>query len=116
MIETKGCIFCRIMEGKSPASIVYEDNEITAFEDINPQAPIHIVLVPKKHIPGVRDLSQNDAHLIGKIYLAAQRIAQEKEIENGFRIVVNTGEDAGQSVFHLHFHLLGGRRMKWPPG
>jgi len=113
---SSSCVFCQIVEGKAPARIVYKDSEVVAFEDINPQAPVHILLVPKKHIQSVRELSSEDADIIGKIYLVAKSIAEDKNIKEGFRIVVNSGDKAGQSIYHLHFHLLGGRRFRWPPG
>lgn len=115
-MSLSSCVFCKIAEEETAARIVYKDDEVVAFEDINPQAPIHILLVCKKHIPSVRELCSEDAALIGKIYLVAKEIAKAKNIEDGFRIVVNSGAEAGQSVNHLHFHLLGGRRFKWPPG
>ncbi|MEA1965216.1 MAG: histidine triad nucleotide-binding protein [Candidatus Aerophobetes bacterium] len=110
------CIFCQIAKGETPARIVYKDDEIVAFEDVNPQAPVHILLAPRRHIPSIRELSGKDKDVIGKIYLVAKEIARDKNIEDGFRIVVNSGVGAGQSVGHLHFHLLGGRRFRWPPG
>ena len=115
-MRPSGCIFCSIAEGRTPARVVYQDEEIIAFEDINPQAPIHILLVPRKHISSVMELSSENTHTIGEIFLVARKIAQDKGIENGFRIVVNSGAGAGQSVGHLHFHLLGRRRFSWPPG
>lgn len=111
------CIFCQIIEKKIPAKIVYEDEEIIAFRDINPQAPVHILLLPKKHIESVMKISEQDKSAISKIYTVASQIAKSESIaETGFRIVVNNGPDAGQAVKHLHFHLLGGRKFSWPPG
>ncbi len=112
-----GCLFCGVIEGKIKANIVYEDERIVAFTDIRPQAPVHILLIPRKHIAGVLDIEPNDGGLIGEIFQVAARLAREKGIaDSGFRVVVNSGADAGQSVFHLHYHLIGGRSMSWPPG
>jgi histidine triad (HIT) family protein len=112
-----GCLFCGIVEGKIKANTVYEDERIVAFTDIRPQAPVHILLIPRKHIAGVLDIEPDDQNLIGEIFQVAARLARDKGIaESGFRVVVNSGADAGQSVFHLHYHLIGGRPMSWPPG
>lgn len=111
------CTFCKIINGQIPATFIYEDNDLIAFKDINPQAPVHILIVPKKHIPTIMDIEENSVDLIGKIYLVAKKLALEHGIsEQGFRIVVNCNHDAGQEVFHIHFHLLGGRNLAWPPG
>jgi histidine triad (HIT) family protein len=110
------CIFCQIIAGRKPADIVYQTETIIAFRDIAPQAPTHILLVPRKHIVSIADLSAEDAPLMGDLMLAAKAVAEQEGISHGFRLVVNSGRPAGQSVFHLHFHLLGGRRMAWPPG
>ncbi len=111
------CLFCHLVQGKIESKAVYEDDEIFAFEDINPQAPVHILIIPKKHIPGLTRLGEEDKELIGKIHLVAQRIAGEHSLSRGgFRIVINSGPDAGETVKHLHFHLLGGRKLGWPPG
>lgn len=111
------CLFCRIIKGDVPSTKVYEDDLVYAFKDINPQAPVHVLIIPKKHISGVPDIMDDDKELIGHIYRVASRIAKEKAcLQCGFRIVVNSGPDAGQTVFHLHFHLLGGRTLRWPPG
>ena len=110
------CIFCKIADKKISSSIVYEDPEIVAFNDINPQAPVHIIIIPRKHIPRVMDLEENDAALIGKLFIVAKKLAKEKEIEDGYRLVINCNPGAGQSVFHIHLHLLGGRKFTWPPG
>lgn len=115
-MESSSCIFCQIVKKQAPAKIIYEDDEVLAFHDINPQAPIHILIVPKKHIPNLLALSPKDTSLIGKIYLAAVKIAKEKKLQEGFRIVTNSGKLAGQTVYHLHFHFLAGRRLGWPPG
>lgn len=111
-----GCIFCRIIQGEVPGKKVYEDERVFAFEDINPQAPTHILVVPKKHIAGLKEAAPEDAEVIGHCHLVAARLARERGIEDGYRAVFNVGPRAGQSVFHLHLHLLGGRAFRWPPG
>jgi histidine triad (HIT) family protein len=110
------CLFCRIVAGEIPAKNVYEDENVFAFEDIDPKAPTHILIVPKKHIRGLKEASIADAATVGFCHLAAARIARERNIEEGYRTVLNVGPGAGQSVFHLHVHLLGGRSLSWPPG
>jgi len=110
------CLFCRIIRGEIPAKKVYEDNETFVFEDINPQAPTHVLIIPKKHIVDVKEAKVEDAAIIGKLHLTAAKIARDRKIENGYRTVFNVGPGAGQSVFHLHLHLLGGRTLAWPPG
>jgi histidine triad (HIT) family protein len=118
------CIFCKIAEKEIPSSIVYENEEIVAFNDINPQAPVHIIIIPKKHIDRISNLENKDAELIAKLILEliakliliAKDIAKEKQIEDGYRLVFNNNPGAGQSVFHIHLHLLGGRVFRWPPG
>lgn len=111
------CIFCGIVNNDIPSKKVYEDDKVVAFEDINPAAPVHVVIVPKKHISSLMDINDEDSILISHIFMVAKKIAIEKNIsENGFRIVSNCGENAGQTVKHLHFHLLGGRSFGWPPG
>jgi len=110
------CLFCRIIRGEIPAKKVYEDEETFVFEDINPQAPTHVLIIPKKHIVDVKEAKAEDAAIIGKLHLTAAKIARDRNIENGYRTVFNVGPGAGQSVFHLHLHLLGGRRLTWPPG
>lgn len=111
------CVFCRIVAGKEPARIVYEDDRIMAFEDIAPQAPVHTLVVPKKHVATLAELRGEDVSLIGDMVVAASRIAAEKGIAaQGFRLVANCNRDGGQTVYHLHLHILGGRRMRWPPG
>lgn len=113
----KDCIFCNIAAKKIPAETVYEDNDLVAFNDINPQAPMHAVVIPKKHIERVSDLKPEDADLAGRMILAANRIAKKTRVaDSGYRIVINCNKDAGQAVFHVHIHILGGRRMNWPPG
>jgi histidine triad (HIT) family protein len=110
------CLFCKVVAGTIPAKKVYEDDRVFAFQDINPQAPTHILIVPKKHIVGLKEATPEDAELIGYCQLAAAKIARERGIEDGYRTVYNVGRGAGQSVFHLHLHLLGGRKLNWPPG
>ena len=110
------CIFCRITRGEAPAKKVYEDERAFVFEDINPQAPTHVLIIPKKHIVGLKEAQAEDAEIIGYLHLVAAQIARERGIENGYRTVFNVGPRAGQSVFHLHLHLLGGRSLRWPPG
>ncbi|MGQ9619143.1 MAG: histidine triad nucleotide-binding protein [Candidatus Aminicenantia bacterium] len=112
----KDCVFCEITRGKRTAKKIIEDHLIYAFEDINPQAPIHILIVPKKHLESLNDALEEDTALLGHILLMAKEIAELKGIKNGYRIVANTGAKAGQSIYHLHFHLLGGRYFSWPPG
>jgi histidine triad (HIT) family protein len=110
------CIFCKIIAGKIPAKLVHRDDDVVAIEDVNPQAPTHLLLIPRLHVPTLLDLKAEDAHLPGAILAVAARLARERELESGFRVVVNNGAGAGQTVYHLHFHLLGGRPMQWPPG
>ncbi len=111
------CIFCKIINKEIPASIVFEDEKMIAFNDMNPQAPIHILLIPREHFASLNDIPEEKKNILSHLLLKARQIAQEKEIaEKGYRIVLNTEKDSGQEVFHIHFHLLGGRRMHWPPG
>ncbi len=111
------CIFCKIINKEIPASIVFEDEKMIAFNDINSQAPIHILLIPREHFASLNDIPEEKKNILSHLLLKARQIAQEKGIaEKGYRIVLNTEKDSGQEVFHIHFHLLGGRRMHWPPG
>ncbi|NIM19454.1 MAG: HIT domain-containing protein [Candidatus Latescibacteria bacterium] len=111
------CIFCKIINGQIPSNKVYEDEDLLAFEDVNPVAPTHVVIIPKKHIETLNDIQEEDAGVLASLLLRAQSIATEKEIaEDGYRIVLNCMPGAGQSVYHIHFHLLGGRIFHWPPG
>lgn len=111
------CLFCGIANGKIKANLVYQDEAVLAFKDIAPKAPVHILIIPRKHIASVVDIEASDNGVIGRIFEVAGRLAREQGIaEKGFRVVVNSGADAGQTVFHLHYHLLGGRQMNWPPG
>ncbi len=109
------CIFCKIVSKDIPADVVYEDDKVIAIKDINPQAPVHILVIPREHIPTVNDIK--DFSIVGHVYQVIQKLAKEFNIDqSGYRVVVNCQENAGQSVFHLHFHLLGGRIFRWPPG
>ncbi len=111
------CIFCKIASGEIPADIVDQDELLVAFRDINPQAPTHIQIIPRRHIESIASLQDSDAELIGRLFCKARDIARREEIEEpGYRMVVNNGVGAGQSVFHVHLHLLGGRPLSWPPG
>ncbi|SHE65021.1 histidine triad (HIT) family protein [Seinonella peptonophila] len=111
------CLFCQIVEQKIPSEKVYEDEEFYAFRDIHPAAPVHILLIPKKHVASLMELSPEDEALAGRLLLTAQKIARQFGLdENGFRVVNNIGVEGGQTVFHIHFHLLGGRTLTWPPG
>jgi histidine triad (HIT) family protein len=113
---SSNCLFCRIIRGEIPARKVHEDEHVFAFEDINPQAPTHVLVIPKKHFAGLKEAQSEDAELIGRCHLAAAKIARQRNIEHSYRTVLNVGPGAGQSVFHLHVHLLGGRPLAWPPG
>jgi histidine triad (HIT) family protein len=111
------CLFCGIVEGTIKAKIVYQNDLVVAFNDIGPKAPVHVLIIPRKHIVGVLDVTLDDGAVIAEIFQVAARLARELGIaDSGFRVVVNSGPDSGQSVFHLHYHLLGGRQMSWPPG
>ena len=111
------CIFCQIAAGEIDSEIVYRDGQVVAFRDLNPQAPTHILIIPIPHIENLADASEEQAELLGHCNLVAAQIAHAEEIaQDGYRLVTNVGADGGQSVDHLHFHLLGGRRMQWPPG
>jgi histidine triad (HIT) family protein len=111
------CLFCGIVEGTIKANIVYQNDLVVAFNDIGPKAPVHVLIIPRKHIVGVLDVTVDDGAVIAEIFQVAARLAREFGIaDSGFRVVVNSGPDSGQSVFHLHYHLLGGRQMSWPPG
>ncbi|MGI6767360.1 MAG: histidine triad nucleotide-binding protein [Lentihominibacter sp.] len=110
------CLFCKIIEGKIPSNKVYEDENILCFHDIAPQAPVHVLILPKKHIASMDELSAEDGELIANLLIKIKDIAAQLELENGYRVVNNCGEDGMQTVAHLHFHLLGQRQMEWPPG
>ena len=110
------CLFCKIIDGTIPAPRVYEDDQCIAFADINPQAPVHVLIVPRQHIVSLAEATQEDAALLGHLLWATTEIARQKNLNNGYRTVFNSGSDGGQTVEHLHIHLLGGRHMGWPPG
>ena len=110
------CLFCRILRDEIPSRKIYEDEHVFAFEDIDPQAPTHVLVIPKRHFAGLKEAQEGDAEIIGRCHLAAAQIARQRNIEKGYRTVLNVGPGAGQSVFHLHVHLLGGRPLTWPPG
>ncbi len=111
------CLFCKFVSGEIKPDVVYEDDEVMAFRDVNPQAPTHVLVIPKRHISNLNELEPGDAELIGKLYLAAQKVAGEEGIaEPGYRTLINCNAEGGQAVFHIHLHLLGGRPMGWPPG
>lgn len=111
------CLFCRIIERQAPAKIVYEDERLVAIEDAHPQAPTHLLVLPRKHLPSLKEASAADEPLLGHLLAVAAHLARERQLEaRGYRIVINTGSFAGQSVFHLHVHVLGGRLFRWPPG
>ena len=117
MSPDTSCIFCKILEKKIPAKIVHEDDVSLAFEDLNPQAPVHTLIIPKKHISDIHSISISDREVIGHLFFVAKKIAATKNLEkNGYRMVINNGRDAGQTVFHVHLHLLSGRAFSWPPG
>lgn len=111
------CLFCKIANKEIPAKVAFEDDDVFAFHDINPQAPVHVLVIPKRHITGIADATPEDAAILGKLMLAARRVAEANGIaQSGYRLAVNSGPNAGQSVFHLHLHVLGGRMLGWPPG
>ena len=110
------CLFCKIRDKQIPAKIVAENEHALAFRDIGPQAPTHVLVIPKKHLSSLNEATHEDAALVGELLLLAQKIAKDEGLSGGYRTVFNTGPDAGQSVFHLHLHLLGGRPLAWPPG
>jgi histidine triad (HIT) family protein len=113
----ENCLFCKIVRKEAPATIVFQDDEITAFRDIHPMGPTHILIVPNKHIVSVNEISAEDEGLVGRLFRAARELAAQEGISgSGYRMITNTGPDAGQAVFHLHFHLIGGQRMKYPMG
>lgn len=113
----KNCIFCKIVNGEVKNKIIHENDFVLAFGDINPQAPVHVLIVPKRHIEKISDLDQNNKEIVAELVMAANKIARKSNIADaGYRLVLNCGANAGQAVFHIHMHLLGGRRMSWPPG
>jgi histidine triad (HIT) family protein len=110
------CLFCKIVAGTIPAKTIYQDDQCIAFADINPQAPTHFLVVPRQHIASLADAGSNHATLLGHLLFVASEIARERGLPNGYRVVINTGPDGGQTVDHLHLHVLGGRHLTWPPG
>ena len=113
----KDCLFCNIINKSVPAKIVFENDSVLAFEDIEPQAPVHVLIVPKKHIASINEIEFEDKEVCGEILLTAKKIAKDLKInDSGYRTIFNTNQDGGQTVFHIHMHLLGGRKLKWPPG
>ena len=110
------CLFCKIIRGEIPSKKVYEDSYTFAFDDIDPKAPTHVLVIPKKHLAGLKEATADDAEIIGRCHLVAAKIARDRKIEDSYRTVLNVGPGSGQSVFHLHVHLVGGRDLRWPPG
>lgn len=110
------CVFCKIISGDIPSSKVYEDEWVVAFKDLEPQAPVHVLIVPKEHIASATEITAENSFLIAKVFEAAAKIAKEMDLKDGFRIVNNCGEKAGQSVMHIHFHMMAGREFTWPAG
>ncbi len=117
MSVEEDCVFCQVIAKKLPSKMEYEDEDIAVFWDINPQAPIHLLIVPKKHVKNVSEFTEEDSYLMCKMFLTAKQMAHKLGLsDKGFRLVVNEGRDSGQSIFHVHMHLLSGRRLMWPPG
>ena len=111
------CLFCKITQGEIPADIIFENDDVLAFNDVNPQAPVHLLIIPKKHISTVNDMTDDDQLIMGKLFSAAKAIAKQKGVsDDGYRLVVNCNEKAGQTVFHIHMHMLADRALTWPPG
>jgi histidine triad (HIT) family protein len=110
------CLFCKISRKEIPAKLVYESEEIFAFEDIQPQAPVHILICPRKHLISLTEAAPEDAAMLGRLQLIAAKLAVDRKLTDGYRTVINNGRSVGQSVFHIHLHLLGGRAFRWPPG
>lgn len=110
------CLFCQIVAGEIPSDRVHEDEDVIAFRDVNPQAPTHVLVIPRRHVPDAQSLGDDDGRLLGSLFRAIRRVAEAEGLSTGYRVVTNVGAEAGQSVFHLHLHLIGGRRMSWPPG
>jgi histidine triad (HIT) family protein len=116
-MDKEDCIFCKIIKKQIPCEIVYEDDKVMGFKDISPQAPVHIVIIPKEHFDNLNCIKEDQAEILGHIFVVAKKIAQIMDIEqSGYRVVTNCGEQGGQTVEHIHFHLLGGRMLQWPPG
>ncbi len=111
------CLFCKIAAKRIPSQMVYEDEDVVVIEDINPQAPVHLLVIPRKHVPTSLAIEEQDHELIGRLFRIANQMAEKRGVAHkGFRLVMNTNSDAGQTVYHIHLHVLGGRRMHWPPG
>lgn len=110
------CIFCKIANGEIPSEKLYENEHVLAFADLSPKAPVHILVIPKRHIQSAAQLSEQDGPLLGQMFEAAAKVAEQQGLAQGYRLVINTGENGGQTVPHLHIHILGGRQMEWPPG
>ena len=110
------CLFCKIAAGEIPSTKIYEDEFVYVFADIDPQAPFHAIIIPREHIVSAADINEQNSHLVAKVFEAAAKIAKQENLENGFRLVNNCGEDGGQTVGHIHFHLLARRNLQWPPG
>ena len=110
------CIFCEIVKGNIPSEKIYEDEYVLAFKDLKPQAPVHFLVIPKKHIKNALEIKEEDKDILYNVFLSIQKIAKELDLKDGFRVVNNCGEDGGQTVLHLHFHVLGKRKLNWPPG
>jgi histidine triad (HIT) family protein len=110
------CLFCDIAAGEIPATRIHADDDFVAFRDIDPKAPCHVLVIPRRHIPGLSALADGDADLVGRLLVTAARVAAAEGLANGYRFVINDGDDGGQTVHHLHLHILGGRPMRWPPG
>ena len=113
----ESCLFCRIVEGDAPAKVVYTDEWVVAIEDVHPQAPVHLLVIPRRHLPSLKEATREDEPILGRLLIVAAQLARERGLESkGYRTVINSGASAGQSVFHLHLHVLGGRVFRWPPG
>lgn len=110
------CLFCKIIAGGIPATVVYKDEQVTAFRDINPQAPTHILILPNRHVASIAEAQAGDVNLLGTLLWVGKQLAEKEDLARGYRLVINEGQEGGQTVAHLHLHLLGGRRMNWPPG
>ncbi|MBW3612237.1 MAG: histidine triad nucleotide-binding protein [Chloroflexi bacterium] len=110
------CLFCQIVAGEVPSDRVHEDDDVIAFRDVNPQAPTHVLVIPRQHVADAHSLADEDGPLLASLFGAIRRVAAAEGLENGYRVITNVGAEAGQSVFHLHLHLIGGRPMRWPPG
>ncbi len=117
MNRDANCLFCRIIERTIPSTVIFEDDLVTAFQDVNPQAPVHFLVVPKKHLSEIHSMTEADKRLVGHLFWTAKKIAEDKGLDaKGYRLVINNGAGAGQTVFHVHLHVLSGRRFTWPPG